>query len=48
MKVIYPQKLQQGDKVMVVAPARSFHILSDETVQRAITRLNDLGLEVVF
>jgi muramoyltetrapeptide carboxypeptidase LdcA involved in peptidoglycan recycling len=48
MKVTYPQKLKKGDKVMIVAPARSFSILSDETVQRAIQRLNDLGLEVVL
>jgi muramoyltetrapeptide carboxypeptidase LdcA involved in peptidoglycan recycling len=48
MNIIYPQKLKKGDKVMVVAPARSFRILSDETVQRATTRLNELGLEVVL
>jgi muramoyltetrapeptide carboxypeptidase LdcA involved in peptidoglycan recycling len=48
MQVIYPPKLQKGDKIAIVAPARSFSILSEETVERAIKRLNDLGLEVVL
>jgi muramoyltetrapeptide carboxypeptidase LdcA involved in peptidoglycan recycling len=33
---------------MVVAPSRSFKILSEDTVKIAIERLNELGLEVVF
>lgn len=48
MQYIYPKKLKKGDKIMVIAPARSFKLLSEDTVTRAIERLNDLGLEVVF
>lgn len=48
MEFIYPQKLKKWDKIMVVAPSRSYKILSEDTVKRAIKRLNELGLEVVF
>ena len=48
MEYIYPKKLKKWDKIMVVAPARSFKLLSEDTVKRAIERLNELGLEVVF
>jgi muramoyltetrapeptide carboxypeptidase LdcA involved in peptidoglycan recycling len=33
---------------MVIAPARSFKILSQETIERAVERLEKLGLKVVF
>jgi muramoyltetrapeptide carboxypeptidase LdcA involved in peptidoglycan recycling len=48
MQTIYPKKLLKGDKIMVVAPARSCKILSEDTIQRAVKSLNELGLEVVF
>jgi muramoyltetrapeptide carboxypeptidase LdcA involved in peptidoglycan recycling len=33
---------------MIIAPARSFKILSEDTITRAIKTLNELGLEVVL
>lgn len=48
MEYIYPRKLKKWDKIMVVAPARSFKILSQETIDRAIERLQALGLTVVL
>ncbi len=48
MEFIYPKKLRKWDRIMVVAPSRSFKLLSEDTVKRAIERLNGLGLEVVF
>ncbi len=48
MQKIIPQKLQKGDKVMVIAPARGTKIISKETRQIAKERLESLGLEVVF
>lgn len=40
--------MKKWDKIMVIAPARSFNLLSEDTIKRAIERLNDLGLEVIF
>ena len=48
MDYIYPKKLKKWDTVMVIAPARSFKILSEETTNRAVERLEALGLHVVF
>lgn len=48
MEYIYPKKLKKGDKVMIVAPSRSLKILSNETVNKAIERLESLWLQVVF
>lgn len=45
---ITPQKLKQGDKVMIVAPSRSLKIVSEECRKIAEDRLKALGLEVVF
>ena len=47
-EIVYPKKLKKWDKIMVVAPARSSKILSQETVDRAIERLEALGLHVVL
>lgn len=48
MQKIIPQKLQKGDKVMVIAPARGIKIIGQDTRQIAKERLENLGLEVVF
>lgn len=45
---IYPPKLQAGDTVAVIAPSRSFSILSDETTAIANKRFQELGLTLVF
>lgn len=48
MKTIYPDKLKSGDEIRVVAPARSLALLSDETMNRAIERLENLWFKVTF
>lgn len=48
MNYTIPSKLQSGDTVMVVAPARSLGIVSQETRDIANQRFAELGLRVVF
>ena len=48
MQKIIPEKLQKGDKVMIIAPARGLKIIGQDVRQIATERLNSLGLEVVF
>ena len=48
MQKIIPQKLNQGDKVMVIAPSRSLKIIGQDCREIAVSRLNGMGLEVVF
>ena len=48
MTNIIPAKLQKGDKVMVVAPARGLKLIGQDVRKIALDRLNSLGLEVVF
>ncbi len=42
------QKLRKGDKVCVIAPARSMGLISDEVKRIALDNLKKLGLDVVF
>ena len=48
MQKIIPEKLQNGDKVMIIAPARGLKIIGQDVRKVATERLNSLGLEVVF
>lgn len=48
MQKIIPQKLQKGDKVMVVAPSRGLKLIGEDCRQIAEERLHEMGLEVVF
>lgn len=48
MENIYPQKLKKGDKVAVIAPARSMHLINAETRSIAKENFDRLGLELVF
>lgn len=43
-----PAKLQIGDEVRVIAPSRSAAILSEEGIEQAKKRLEDLGFVVTF
>ena len=45
---MFAPKLKQGDKVCVIAPARSMGLISDEVKNTAIENLRQLGLETVF
>ena len=41
-------KLKIGDEIRVIAPSRNMKILSDETINTAIKRLEELGFKVTF
>lgn len=43
-----PQKLKKGDEVRVVAPSRSFNILSEDVEEIAKKRFGELGLKVSY
>ncbi|PYZ99233.1 LD-carboxypeptidase [Alteribacter lacisalsi] len=45
---MFPAKLQTGDQIRVVSPARSLGIISESTRRIAIERLEALGLHVTF
>ena len=42
-----PRKLKRGDKVAVIAPARSLSMISEANIETAKRRLSGLGLEAV-
>lgn len=48
MQKIIPERLQKGDKIMVIAPARGVKIIGKDVREIARERLESLGLEVVF
>jgi muramoyltetrapeptide carboxypeptidase LdcA involved in peptidoglycan recycling len=48
MKPIYPNKLQKGDEVRVIAPALSLAIISKETREISKRRFDELGLKLTF
>lgn len=43
-----PQKLQPGDEIRVIAPARSLSLISDDIAGLAQSRLEELGFKVTF
>jgi len=48
MQKIYPQKLNKGDTVRVVSPARSLGIITQESRNNAQARFEELGLLLTF
>ena len=48
MNKIFPNKLNVGDEVRVIAPARSLAIISKETREIANKRIEELGLKISF
>ncbi len=48
IKTIIPHKLQPGDEIRVVAPARSLSLINKETRDIAVDNFNKLGLKVTF
>lgn len=48
MNRIIPKKLKKGDEIRIIAPSRSINVLSEDTINRATKRLEDLGLIVTF
>ena len=48
MKIIIPNKLKRGDKVMVVAPSNSLSLISKEVKLIANERFSKMGLELSF
>lgn len=43
-----PMKLKQGDEIRIIAPSRSMKILSEDGIQLAKERLEQLGFQVTF
>ena len=43
MKKIIPDKLKKGDEIRIIAPSRTMKLLSDETINIAKKRLEELG-----
>jgi len=48
MERIFPEKLNEGDEVRVIAPARSLSIISKENREVANKRIEELGLKLTF
>jgi len=48
MSAIFPNKLQLGDEVRVIAPSRSMKIISDANKVLAIQAIEKLGLNLTF
>lgn len=48
MEIITPNKLKPGDKIRVIAPARTYNILGQDANEISNQRLHDLGFEVTF
>ena len=48
MQKIIPNKLQKGDKIMIVAPSRGLKLIGQDCRQIAEERFKQIGLEVVF
>lgn len=43
-----PEKLKSGDEIRVIAPSRSLEIISEQTREVAIKRLEDLGFKITY
>jgi muramoyltetrapeptide carboxypeptidase LdcA involved in peptidoglycan recycling len=48
MKSIYPNKLNKGDEVRIIAPVRSLSIISDNLRNVANKRFEEMGLKLSF
>jgi len=48
MNKIFAEKLKKGDKIKIIAPARSLALLSEETKILANNRFEELGLQISF
>ena len=48
MNKIVPNKLNVGDEIRVIAPSRSMKILSEEVIEIAKSRLEQMGFKVTF
>ena len=46
--MLYPSKLKQGSHIRVIAPSRSYKIISDETREIAKKRFADMGITVSY
>jgi len=48
MQSIFPEKFKLGDHIRVIAPARSLSLLSEDIMQIANTRLQEMGFRLSF
>ncbi len=46
--MIIPQKLKIGDEIRIIAPSRSLSLLSEENINLAKTKLENLGFKITF
>lgn len=46
--MVIPPKLKKGDEIRVVAPAKSLALISDENIELAKNKLEEIGLVVTF
>ena len=46
MNKIIPKKINIGDEIRVIAPSRSMCILSNEVIESAKRRLENIGFKV--
>ncbi|AJO18517.1 S66 family peptidase [Bacillus paralicheniformis] len=45
---MFPEKLQPGDEIRVIAPSRSLSLLNTDKIEKARTVLNNLGFRISF
>ncbi|MCV2523778.1 S66 family peptidase [Bacillus velezensis] len=45
---MYPEKLKKGDGIRIVSPATSMSVMSDENINAAKSKLEELGFRVSF
>ncbi len=45
---MYPEKLKKGDGIRIVSPATSMSVMTDENINAAKTKLEELGFCVSF
>lgn len=45
---MYAEKLQKGDQIRIVSPAVSMSVMSEEQINAAKTRIEQLGFRVSF
>lgn len=46
--IIKPKKIEKGAHIRVIAPARSLKLLSDDSKEKAIARLREIGFKLSF
>ena len=48
INAVFPKKLKAGSHVRVIAPSRTFKIISEETRKTALARFEEMGIKVTY